>query len=253
MIATNAENVPVIEVAPPVIVVPTSAPTPSPVPPPTATPTAEISFTADSTNINQGECTTLRWSVQNIQAVWVYPQGANFNQFPRTGQGSEQVCPMTTTTYEMRVLQRDGTVVFRQVTVNVAQPIAPPQPPIETPAADALVGTRWEVVNYNNGRGALVTPLLDTRLTMEFGTNGSLTGNSGCNTYTTSYQVNGSNITIGQPGGTQQFCEEPEGIMDQESAFINTITAASTFRIDGNTLEIRMADSQVAVVANRIP
>jgi uncharacterized lipoprotein YajG len=50
-----------------------------------------------------------------------------------------------------------------------------------------------------------------------------------------------------------QQTAEPEAIMDQESAFINTITAASTFRIDGNTLEIRMADNQMAVVAARIP
>ena len=226
VIATNAENVPVIEVAPPVVIVPTAAPSPTPPPPPTATPVAEISFGADRTNINQGECTTLRWSVQNIQAVWVYPQGERFESFPRTGQGSEQVCPTTTTTYEMRVLQRDGSVIFRQVTVNVAGPTATAT---TAPVTDPLAGTRWEVVNYNNGRGALVTPLLDTRLTMEFGANGNLSGSSGCNTYTTSYQVNGSNITIGLPGGTQILCEEPEGIMEQESEFLNTISSCVHF------------------------
>ena len=241
VIATNAENVPVIEVAPPVIVVPTSAPTPSPVPPPTATPTAEISFTADSTNINQGECTTLRWSVQNIQAVWVYPLGEQFQRFPRTGQGSEQVCPTTTTTYEMRVQMRDGSVVFRQVTVNVAS------------VADPLAGTRWEVVNYNNGRDALVTPLLDTRLTMEFGTNGSLTGNSGCNSYTTSYQVNGSSITIGLPGGTQMLCESPEGVMEQEAEFLAALQSASAFTINGSRLEMRTAGGQNAIIASLMP
>lgn len=243
VIATNAENVPVIEVPPPVVVVPTSAPTPTPPPPPTPTPIPEISFGADRTNINQGECTTLRWSVQNIQAVWVYPLGEQFERFPRTGQGSEQVCPTITTTYEMRVLQRDGTVFFRQVTINVSGA-----------APDPLAGTRWEVVNFNNGRGGLVTPLLNTLLTMEFGTNGSLGGSSGCNTYTTSYQINGNNISIALPAGTQLLCSEPEGIMEQESDFLNSaLPSAFTFRINGNTLEIRMADNQIAVVANRIP
>lgn len=243
VIVSNTENVPVIEVAPPVIVVPTAAPTPSPVPAPTNTPASEISFGADRTNINQGECTTLRWSVQNIQAVWVYPLGEQFERFPRTGQGSEQVCPPTTTTYEMRVLQRDGTVIFRQVTVNVSGA-----------APDPLAGSRWEVVNFNNGRGALVTPLVGTRLTMEFGANGALTGNSGCNTYSTSYQVNGSNITIGLPSGTQRACSEPAGIMEQEFDFLNSaLPSAATFRIDGNRLDIFMAGNQLAVVANRIP
>ncbi len=253
VIATNAENVPVIEVAPPVVIVPTAAPSPTPPPPPTATPVPEISFRADRTNINQGECTTLRWSVQNIQAVWVYPQGERFESFPRTGQGSEQVCPTTTTTYEMRVLHRDGTVVFRQVTINVTQPIASPQPPIETPADDALVGTRWEVVNYNNGRDALVSPLLDTRLTMEFGSGGSLSGSSGCNTYTTSYQINGSSITIGLPGGSQRLCSEPEGIMEQEAEFLAAIQSASTFTINGSRLEMRTASGQNAIIASQLP
>ena len=241
VIATNAENVPVIEVAPPVVIVPTAAPSPTPPPAPTATPTAEISFTADSTNINQGECTTLRWSVQNIQAVWVYPVGERFERFPRTGQGSEQVCPTTTTTYEMRVQMRDGSVVFRQVTINVAS------------VADPLAGTRWEVVNYNNGRDALVSPLLDTRLTMEFGTNGNLGGNSGCNTYTTSYQVNGSNISIGLPGGTQMICESPEGVMAQEAEFLAALQSAASFTINGSRLEMRTAGGQNAIVATLMP
>lgn len=240
VITTNTENVPVIEVAPPVIVAPTPAPTPSPVPQPTATPTAQISFTADSTNINQGECTTLRWSVQNIQAVWVYPLGEPFQSFPRTGQGSEQVCPMTTTTYEMRVQMRDGSVVFQQVTVNVA-------------GADPLANTRWEVVNYNNGRDALVTPLLDTRLTMEFGANGNLSGNSGCNTYTTSYQVSGSNISIALPGGTQMVCETPEGVMAQEAEFLAALQSAASFTINGSRLEMRTAGGQNAIIATQMP
>lgn len=244
VIATNAESVPVLEVAPPVIVVPTAAPPPTAPPPPTATPAPVLSFGADRTEINQGECTTLRWSVENIQAVWIYPQGESYERFPRAGQGTEQVCPTATTTYEMRVLQRDGTVVFRQVTINVSGTTAP----------DPLAGTRWEVVNYDNGRGGLVTPLPGTRLTMEFGTDGSLVGSGGCNNYTTAYRVNVDNITIDSPASTQQVCPELEGIMDQEAEFLtNALPSAATFRIDGNTLEIRSAGNQIAVLATRIP
>ena len=143
----------------------------------------------------------------------------------------------------MRVLQRDGTVIFRQVTINVSGA-----------APDPLAGTRWEVVNYNNGRGALVTPLAGTRLTLEFGANGGLGGSAGCNTYTTSYQVNGSNITIGLPASTQQLCTEPAGIMEQETDFLTSaLPSAATFRINGSSLEIMTAGGQIAVLANRIP
>ncbi|MCA9981788.1 MAG: META domain-containing protein, partial [Anaerolineales bacterium] len=117
VVATNVENVPVIASPPPPVVVPTLAPTPTPPPAPTATPSPEISFGADRTSIQAGECTTLRWSVNNVRGVWVYPQGERFEQFPRTGQGSEQVCPTNTTTYEMRVALPDGTIIFRQVTI----------------------------------------------------------------------------------------------------------------------------------------
>lgn len=237
VVATNATNVPVIEVPPPVIIVPTAAPTPTSVPP---TPMPEISFGADRTTINLGECTTLRWNVQNIQAVWVYPLGEQFERFPRTGQGTEQVCPTQTTTYEMRVLQRDGSIIFRQVTINVS-------------GSTVLTGTRWEVANFNNGRDALVSLLPGTRITMEFGADGRITGNSGCNTYFTSYQISGNSIVIGPASGTQTLCSEPEGIMQQETDFLNALRMASTFRLDGNRLELRFSGEQFAVIANRIP
>jgi heat shock protein HslJ len=259
VIATNAENVPVIEVAPPVIVVPTAAATPTPVPSPTATPTAEISFTADRTTIAQGECATLSWTVQNVQAVWVYPLGQPFNQFPRTGQGSERVCPTSTTTYELRALQRDGTTQFRQITITVvgtsatATPVpAPTATATSAPASDPLAGTRWEVVNYNDG-SALVSVINDTRITMEFGQDGRVTGNSGCNNYSAAYQVNSSNITIGSPGGTQRFCEEPEGIMEQETEFLAALQLASDFTINGSRLEIRTPGGQNAIIATQMP
>lgn len=259
VIATNAENVPVIEVQPPVVVVPTAAATPTPVPLPTATPTPEISFTADRTTIAQGQCATLRWSVENIQAVWVYPLGEPFNRFPRTGQGSEQVCPTSTTTYEMRVLLLDGTTLFSQVTINVAgasstaTPIpAPTSTATSMPESDPLAGTRWEVVNFNNG-SALVSLIDGTRITIEFGQDSRVTGNSGCNTYFAPYQVDGSSITIGQPGGSQQLCSEPEGIMEQEAEFLNALPTSATFRIDGNMLEMSTAGGQIAIIASQGP
>jgi heat shock protein HslJ len=258
VIATNAENVPVIEVAPPVIVVPTAAATPTPVPPPTSTPAPEISFTADRTTIAQGECATLSWTVQNVQAVWVYPLGQPFNQVPRTGQGSERVCPTSTTTYELRALLQEGTTQFRQITITVVGTSATVTPvPASTatatsaPASDPLAGTRWEVVNFNNG-SALVSVINGTRITMEFGQDGRVTGNGGCNNYFAPYQVNGSSITINPPGSSQQVCSEPEGIMEQEAEFLTTLHSAATFRIDGNMLEILTAGNQKAVIASQV-
>lgn len=253
VLATNAENVPVMQGPPPPAATATPvppAPTATPVPAqPTATPSAEIFFAADRTTIVQGECATLSWSVQNVQAVWVYPLGANYASFPRTGQGSEVVCPTTTTTYEMRVRLRDGTTQFRQVTINVTQP-APTATP--APVPDPLTGTRWNVVNINDG-SAIVSLLPGTSLTMDFGTDGQVTGAAGCNTYFATFSSNGNAITIGQPGATSLFCAEPAGVMEQEAAFLAALQSAATSRITGNTLELTTAGGQIAIIASRAP
>jgi heat shock protein HslJ len=258
--ATNADDVPVIPSPP----VPTPAPTR--VPPPTAVPPtrvpppptplppaqAQINFWADRTQINQGECATLNWDVRNVQAVWVYPAGANFTAFPRTGQGSERVCPAATTTYEMRVLLADGSTQFRHVTINVVQPIAPPQPP-PVVVVDPLAGTRWNVTNFNNGAGAVAGVIPGTQLTLAFENGGRASGTAGCNTFSASYQANGDRLSVSMPASGMAHCESPEGAMQQEQQYLAALHSSATFRITGDRLEIRSNADQMAVVATRAP
>ncbi len=240
--ASNAEDVPIIaSPPPPVVIVPTPAPTPTPVPQPTATPTAQISFSANPTTINQGQCSTLQWSVENVQAVWVYPQGQPYQQFPQVGQGSQQVCPPVTTTYEMRVLLRDGSVTFRQVTVTVV-PAAPQNP---------LNNTNWQVTSYNNGQGAVVSPLIGTTLTAMF-QGDRISGNAGCNTFSGSYWVSGGNISISGLVTSMMACADPAGVMEQEQQYIAALQSAATFRFDGSRLELRRGDGALAVVFTRL-
>jgi heat shock protein HslJ len=234
---TGVEDVPVIVVSPPVYVppAPAPAPTPTPVPPPTATPIAQIAFWADQTTINQGECTTLHWSVEHVQAVWVYPQGQPYQQYPQTGQGSQQVCPPSTTTYEMLVLMRDGTTATQQVTVTV----------IPAAAQNPLAGTAWQVSSYNNGTGAVVSVMGGTTLTAAF-EQSQISGNGGCNSYSGPYWVSGSNIAIGTLATNQMMCGEA-GVMDQEQQFLAALQSAATYQLDGNRLELRRADGALAV------
>jgi heat shock protein HslJ len=259
--ATNAEKVPVVTSPP------TPVPTPTRVPPtatpvrPTATPfpppppQAQINFWADRTQINLGECATLFWDVRNVQAVWVYPQGANFSSFGRPGQGNERVCPNATTTYEMRVQLTDGSTQFRHVTINVAQPIAAPQPPIVAPpvVVDPLAGTRWTVTNFNNGAGAVTGLVAGSAISMDFGNDGRITGAAGCNSYFAGYRAGGNSLSVDHPGSTNMFCESPEGVMQQEQQFLAALQSAATFQITGNQLQIRSGGDALAVMANRAP
>lgn len=240
--ASNANDVPIIaSPPPPVVIIPTPAPTPTRAPQPTATPSAQMSLTADRTSINQGECTTIRWSVENVQAVWVYPQGQPFQQFPRVGQGSEQVCPPTTTTWEMRVQMRDGSVQFRTVTINVT-PAAPQNP---------LNGTAWQVTGFYNGRGAVASPIVGTTITSRFDAQ-QVTGSGGCNNYFGPYSVSGANITIGSLGTGQKLCSDIPGTMEQETEFLAALRSSTTFRFDGNRLEFRRWDGTITVMYSRL-
>jgi polar amino acid transport system substrate-binding protein len=110
-----------------VIAPPTVTPLPTPLPIPTQTPYPSISFTANPQQIEEGSCSTLTWSTQNVQAVYLYPQGQDWQNNGEVGNGTQSVCPTSTTTYELRVVLRDGSVVTRTATVTVIpNPVAAP-------------------------------------------------------------------------------------------------------------------------------
>lgn len=75
-------------------------------------PPPQISFRADRTSINRGECAILFWDVENVNAVYLDGRGV-------VGHDSIRVCPSATTTYTLLV--RAGSQDFvRQVTIFVA-------------------------------------------------------------------------------------------------------------------------------------
>ena len=88
---------------------------------------ASINFWVDNGNIGVGQCTTLRWDVRNVRAVYLNNNGV-------AGQSSQQVCPNVTTTYTLHVIRNDNGDEYRQVVVNVGStpgqptPIPPPTP-----------------------------------------------------------------------------------------------------------------------------
>lgn len=94
---------------------PTFLVTPTPTPTPTPGGEAQVSFTVDDDEIERGECTTLRWSVENVQAVYLDGEGV-------TGQGERKVCPESTTTYTLEVRLLDGSTQSYGKTVEVEDP-----------------------------------------------------------------------------------------------------------------------------------
>ena len=100
---------------------------PTPTPPPTQTPAPGISFSANPEVIQQGQCSEVTWSTSNVQAVYFYVQGDDWQSHGVPGNYTLTVCPHSTTTYELRVVTNDGSVVTRQVTVFVIPNTTVPQ------------------------------------------------------------------------------------------------------------------------------
>lgn len=88
----------------------------------TPTPSTSISFSATPTTIIAGQGVTFNWSVQNATAVYFYAQGQPWQNYPVNATGGTVVYPATTTTYELRVVQPNGVVDVKQITIQVNQP-----------------------------------------------------------------------------------------------------------------------------------
>lgn len=97
-------------------------------------------------------------------------------------------------------------------------------------ASSSAIGGSWTLQSID---GEAVSS--DLGATAIFGDGGSLTGNGGCNTYTGTYTVDGSSLTVGPLAATLMFCE---GTSDTEHAFLAALQDASSWAVDGSTLTI---------------
>jgi heat shock protein HslJ len=112
-----------------------------------------------------------------------------------------------------------------------------------------LSGTSWEVIAYNNGKQAVTSVLADSTITANFGVDGTLSGNGGCNKYNGTYTATGKQIKIGPLASTRMACANPAGIMDQEALYLAALQTASTYKVEGTSLELRTKDGALAVQA----
>jgi len=127
---------------------------------------------------------------------------------------------------ELRLLDSAGSVVFT-LTPEVSA---------------ALTDTEWTLTAYNNGRGGLVTPLLDTTITATFNDEGRLFGSAGCNTYRAGFEQLDDTLSIGAAASTRRFCATPDGTMEQEQAFLALLGEVASYAISGNQLTLQSAD-----------
>ena len=114
---------------------------------------------------------------------------------------------------------------------------------------DELADTSWELVSLN-GKDLIE----GTAITLVF-TESYLGGQMGCNGYGGSPDTGKYNIKhdgtfqIGDPFAvTVQLCTDPEGIMEQEAEYIETLMAASHYQIVDDRLEIKNEAGEIILI-----
>jgi heat shock protein HslJ len=112
--------------------------------------------------------------------------------------------------------------------------------------APSLAGTEWSATGYNNGKGAVVTPVAGSELTALFSADGTVSGSSGVNTFSGEYTLDGLKITIGPLATTLMASSDP-ALAEQEAAYLAALQSAARFTIKGNELELRREDGALAV------
>jgi heat shock protein HslJ len=117
---------------------------------------------------------------------------------------------------------------------------------IFTRQGSVLGGTSWIATGYNNGRQAVVSVVIGSKLTADFSTDGKVSGSAGCNNYTAAYDVSAKNLRIGTPASTRMLCSDPAGVMEQEMQFLKALQAAATYHLEGNQLKLRTADGALS-------
>lgn len=93
----------------------------------------------------------------------------------------------------------------------------------------------YTIKHLNNGRQAVVS--LKTPISMQLGNDGKMSGNTGCNQYTTTYTIKDDQLTVGFPATTRKLC--PPELMEQEQQFISALQKGSKMSRNGEKWEVR--------------
>ncbi len=102
----------------------------------------------------------------------------------------------------------------------------------QSPGGGTLTGQVWALTDV-----AGKTPIQDTGITIQFGTDGTVSGSSGCNQYSGTYTASGSSLTINTPlASTMMACAEP--VMVQETAYQTALAGVKAYTVKGDKLTL---------------
>ncbi len=128
-----------------------------------------------------------------------------------------------------------------------------------------LIGTNWRVVTYSIP-GSMTNPWPGTELTLRFGDDGTVSGSTGCNEYSATFEVegpydefiegqrdenDGQAIRFGALTITERACAEST-YMEQEAEFVDVLEKVGQWFIARGNLTLRESDGSFLTEAEPI-
>lgn len=113
--------------------------------------------------------------------------------------------------------------------------------------SSASIQGQWKLLSYGPVNDQTLAAS-DVETSIEFDSEGRMSGNVGCNGFGGDYTVDGDTITFGPVMSTMMFCE---AVADQESSTLAVLQETTTFVINGSTLTITSEDGNSSVVLEK--
>jgi heat shock protein HslJ len=76
-----------------------------------------------------------------------------------------------------------------------------------------------------------------------------VTGSAGCNGYFGEYEIK-DGLTIGMIGSTEMYCQDPEGVMNQETEYLRLLGLANSYSIENGKLRLSCGEKVLVYVLN---
>jgi heat shock protein HslJ len=113
----------------------------------------------------------------------------------------------------------------------------------------SLPGSSWKLVSY--GPAGNQTPAAaGVATSLVFGTDGQVSGNLGCNSFSGSYEVKDGNLAFGPLASTLMAC--PDAQMTQEGSAYQVLTGSVRFELTGTALTIHDASGEISLTLSEV-
>ena len=128
---------------------------------------------------------------------------------------------------------------------TTAETPLPASIPVSTPTDRIMEGKIWTLTLITGSDGNVHPPIPGTAITASF-ENGTISGTAGCNQYFAAYTA-ADNIVINEMLWTEMFCVDPEGVMEQETQYLDILHDVTTYTIPENQLTLETEDGRALV------